>query len=89
MSNGIGKKQLELAVERLNIATDNPIDAYVKGDDGKYHAQVGNYHIDYSYGGCRLVQMMNDKGGIRDVQMYLGSKRDCYRGIHTALEIIR
>jgi hypothetical protein len=35
--------------------------------DGKYRANVGNYHISGSYGGYSLHRMCNESGGTSDV----------------------
>lgn len=35
--------------------------------DGKYRANVGNYHISCAYGGYSLHRMCNEAGGVSDV----------------------
>lgn len=62
MSTRITRKQLDSAVEGLNILTGSPVDCYT---DGK--ANVNNYHISGAYGGYSLCQMVNESGGCRDV----------------------
>ena len=87
----ITRKQLDNAVERLNIATGNPTIPYASVCDGKgnrlYVAQVGNYHIDSAYGGYMLAKMATDGGGIVTIGRR-GTKREVYEQIHATLEIL-
>ena len=96
MKDRITIKQLSAQVERLNRLTGQPLEPYVREDDGTEHgrfaAQIGNYHVSQAYGGVRLHQMATPGGGVRDV-LSLGycSKRELYdrllafiEGIETA-----
>ena len=38
---------------------------YSKDESGKYRANPGNYHLDWAYGGVKLVKMCNEGGGIQ------------------------
>ncbi len=67
MSRRVSIKDLESIVERINRITDSPLTSYVKSKDGKYTAQIGNYHLDGAYGGYALHRMHNEGGGIEDV----------------------
>ena len=58
---------LEALCTRINRMTQSPEEAYTKGDDGKYHANIGNYHISHAYGGVCLHRMQNEAGGASDV----------------------
>jgi hypothetical protein len=51
--------------------------------DGKPVAQIGNYHLEYAYGGAQLVRMHNLGGGV-SAPLMRGhvSKRECYEGIY-------
>lgn len=60
-------KHLQAIVDRINRITHSPMESYVKGEDGKYVAQIGNYHLDGAYGGYALHRMHNKSGGIEDV----------------------
>ena len=60
-------KNLKAAALMLNNMTGNPVEAYKKGEDGKYTACIGNFHISQAYGGYSLHQMANDGGGVRDI----------------------
>lgn len=72
MSNRITQKDLEYLVKRINEATDSPQEPYRRnGEKGKreagFTANIGNYHLDYAYGGVQLVRMVNEHGGITNV----------------------
>lgn len=78
MNNRITQKMLDVRVELLNQATGNPLETY-RQIDGRNVAQIGNYHISGAYGGFKLLQIVNEQGGCRDV-LYSGyvSKRELY-----------
>ena len=67
---------LEARVAYLNKITGNPPEPYTKGDDGKYSANIGNFHLGEAYGGVALHQMMGEGGGIRDIFGGHGPKRE-------------
>lgn len=56
--------QLKAQIAHLNKITNSPAESYSLGTDGKYHANVGNYHLDCAYGGYNLARIANDGGGI-------------------------
>jgi hypothetical protein len=37
----ITKTDLHAIIARLNRATGSPVEPYTKGDDGRFHAQLG------------------------------------------------
>lgn len=89
--NTITKHDLEAVVERINRATNSPLDSYTKTDTGHYKANPGNYHLNWAYGGVCLARMSNEGGGIQSVLPGFVSKRELYgkmqaflRGIETA-----
>ena len=59
----ITEKHLQAQVERLNKLTKSPLKPYEKVN-GKYIAQIGNYHLDGAYGGWELVRMVGEGGSI-------------------------
>jgi hypothetical protein len=81
-------KQLNNAVEFLNLETGNPTVTWASRD-GKMRGQVGNFYVDQSYGGFQLVQVTNEGGGVRNIQPVRGTKTDCWNAVHTALNILR
>ena len=81
MSNRITEKFLQAVCARINVATGSPLECYVQlfhdpvtgkaidphVEGRRFAAQIGNYHIDYAYGGVSLHRMVNDEGGVSDV----------------------
>jgi len=61
------KRELEAVVERLNRITNSPLATYTKRDDGKFTANIGNYHLSGAYGGYALHRLVNEAGGVQDV----------------------
>lgn len=59
-------RDLEAQVRRLNIMTDSPLETYKK-EDGKFIAQIGNYHLDGAYGGWKLSRICSEGGAVTDV----------------------
>jgi hypothetical protein len=60
----ITDRDLEAVVKRINLITNSPIESYVKNENGKFQAQIGNYHLSYAYGGVSLHRMDNEAGGV-------------------------
>jgi len=74
----ITQKQLEYLVGCINEATGSPAVPYCK-EAGKLHANIGNYHLDYAYGGVKLVRMTNQGGAITCISDGgFGTKRELY-----------
>ena len=61
MSTRITEKDLKYLVERINEITDQPTTPYSETAKG---ANIGNYHLEFAYGGVRLAQIVNEGGGI-------------------------
>jgi hypothetical protein len=47
----ITEKMLELSLMRLNAITNSPTEPYTLNDDGKWTANIGNFHLSGAYGG--------------------------------------
>ena len=83
MAYRIKKHDLEVAIHRLNVVSGNPTVPWTKDDDGKFRANIGNYHLDGAYGGWKFVQHVTDGGGITNpTHMGFESKRVCYDMLH-------
>lgn len=80
----ITESNLKALVLRINEATHSPVDAYVKQQDGRYKAQIGNYHLDIAYGGYALDRMVNEGGGVT-VVIGRGTKRELWDKMHAFL----
>lgn len=75
-------QNLEAVVKHINIMTNSPLESYTK-KDGKYVANIGNYHLDGAYGGYALRRMVNEDGGISDVlRVGYATKRELYNAMH-------
>ncbi len=91
MSNRITQKDLECLTQRINEATNSPLIPYRRnGTEGKRHtgftANIGNYHLDYAYGGVKLVRMVNGGGGITEISRDgFGTKRELYNWMRAFL----
>ena len=82
----ITQKQLEYLVERINEATNSPTTTYTKTEKTPYKANIGHYHLDYAYGGVKLVRMVNEGGGITDISRCgYGTKRELYEWMRAFL----
>ena len=70
--NRITQKDLEYLVKRINEITDSPDISWRRnGRSGKrsagFTANIGNFHLNYAYGGVQLVRMVNVAGGIETI----------------------
>ena len=76
-------KHLEGMVSRLNRITNSPMVPYIRHDDGRFVAQIGNYHLSQAYGGVQLVRMCSEGGGCSTPLMggHI-SKREAYDQIY-------
>ena len=66
MSTRITRSFLEAKCNTLNSMRGAPAEPS-RMVDGKYCANVGNYHISGAYGGYCLHRMSNESGGVSDV----------------------
>lgn len=60
----ITDKNLQALCDRINRIKGAPMEPYSKGEDGRYVANVGNYHLSHAYGGVSLECMVNEAGGV-------------------------
>lgn len=75
----ITEKMLKNQIEYLNTITGNPLAEYVKNENGKFKAQIGNYHFSSAYGGHTLHQIVCSGGGTTNVlQCGYTTKRNLY-----------
>ena len=81
----ITQASLEATAARINRTVGAPLESYSRGEDGKLHANVGNYHLSYAYGGAALHRMANAAGGVNDVFGGHMPKRELYEKMHAFL----
>lgn len=67
MTNRITNKDLEYRIEYLNKLTGNPTTSYSRDSEGRFKANIGNYHLMGAYGGVMLGQITNEAGGVRTI----------------------
>ena len=77
MTTRINQSDLRAVVNRINRATGNKLEPTRKSDTG-VSWNVGTYIIDVSYGGCKLVRIENEAGGIRSITSGYIPKRELY-----------
>jgi len=65
MKPRITGKNLQDRVDWLNELTGNPIEPY-QGRPQQYKTNIGNYHLDWAYGGIGLAQMV-EGGGVTKI----------------------
>jgi len=81
--NRITDKDLQAAVDRINRMLGMPMKPYEKDAEGRYHAQIGNFHLSHQYGGVCVHRMSNEDGGVSTPIMYAHvPKREAYEAIH-------
>lgn len=66
MTIRITRAHLDAKAATLNKMTYSPAEPSHMVD-GKYRANVGNYHINGAYGGYCLHRTVNEAGGVSDV----------------------
>jgi len=75
----ITQKDLERIVLRLNRKLNRPETPYGKDENGRFKANLGNFHISGAYGGVALEEVQTDGGGVRRVSTDgYGTKRQMY-----------
>ena len=74
---------IESLVDQLNEATNSPKTSYTKVD-GKFKANIDNFHLYQAYGAVGLRRMVNEGGGINEI-FCLGTKRETYDKIKAYL----
>ena len=65
MGTRITRKDLDRAVEALNVRTGNAVEAWRRDDRSR--ANVGTYVVRGAYGGWKIAQIVSESGGERDV----------------------
>tara|TARA_R100000951_G_scaffold54457_1_gene45796 strand:- start:253 stop:531 length:279 start_codon:yes stop_codon:yes gene_type:complete len=80
-------KQIEAVIEWLNKELKRPVKPY-ENIDGKFKAQIGNFHLYSAYGKYGLHEMNNEQGGVKTI-IHLGTKKELFNSIHRLLDGIR
>ena len=78
----ITEKQLQGMVDYINKLTNSPLESSSR-IDGKYSANVGNFHLYFAYGGVNMHRMSNTGGGVSTpVGMGTRTKRELYNDLN-------
>ena len=85
----VTKEQLENQVLMLNELTGQPKERYSRNENGEYKSNIGNYNIDWAYGGCKLEQIVTEGGGVREITNYRLTKRELYYVLHGMNNMLR
>jgi len=86
----ITKEQLENQVLLLNEFTGQNKEMFSKDDTQvQTGANIGHYYIDYSYGGVKLEQIVNNGGACREITNYRLTKRELYYVLHSMNNLLR
>lgn len=80
----ITEKQLQILVDTINEKTKSPMTSYTKNKQGKFSANIGNFHLYQAYGSIGLHRMMNTSGGV-DCVIDLCTKRELYHRLHAMI----
>lgn len=88
MRSKITEKQLQYLVDEINRATGSPMVPWSHNEPGPgHHANIGNYHLSFAYGGVCLNRMMNEHGGVNcPLGMGHGPKRELYEKMRAFLD---
>jgi hypothetical protein len=87
MTYRVTQSDLTRAIADLNERTNSPALPADRDSDGKYRANVGNFHLSGAYGGYALHRMANEGGGVTDVfRSGHIPARDLYNRINAMLD---
>lgn len=79
MTNRITDSMLQARIDRLNKLTGSPMAPYIQNANGKWEAQIGNFHLSHAYGGVCVHRMVNESGGCSTPIVYGHvTKRECF-----------
>lgn len=81
----ITERDLESVVARINKMTGSPATPYTRDENGKFTANVGNFHLDAAYGGWALHRMETTGGGVEVILSGYVPKRELYEKMQAFL----
>ena len=82
-------EHIQNQVDILNEFTGQPKEHYTNNDEGKLIANVGHYYIGQAYGGCKLEQVVNENGGVKEITYYRLTKRELYYVVQSMNNMLR
>lgn len=60
------RQKIDALIARLNEVTGSPAEPWTKGPDGRFRANIGNFHLEGAYGGHKLSRMVGPGGASND-----------------------
>jgi len=78
-------KDIERRLQYLNELTKSPLTTYTKDKDGKFTANIGNFHIYQAYGSIAIHRVSNEGGGVETI-IALGTKKECYNQLNALIK---
>jgi len=78
-------KDIEMRLQYLNELTKSPLTTYTKDKDGKFTANIGNFHIYRAYGSTAIHRISNKVGGVETI-IALGTKKECYNELNALIK---
>lgn len=82
--NRISIKQLQALCDWINELKNTPIKPYDRVE-GKFKANIGNYHLYQAYGAVGLHRMVNEGGGVTEI-LGLSTKRELFDKMHAYIK---
>lgn len=73
----VTRKTAEILCSRLNQTLDLPTNCYIKGEGGRYVAQIGCIHLYEVNGSYNICQMANPAGGVQVLAYGLSARQAC------------
>lgn len=89
MAARLTRANLDAQVSLVNGYLGRPDEPYTIGEDGRYHANIGNVHLSGAYGGWRVDVMDNDGGGTRTLTDYHAPMRETYAVLRGMVAVLR
>ncbi len=68
----------------INELKNTPIKPY-ENVDGKFKANIGNYHLYQAYGAVGLHRMVNEGGGVTEI-LGLSTKKELFDKMHAYIK---
>ena len=85
----IKEKQIEYILNKINKRLSYSVEKYKPYRiNNSLVSNIGHYHLQKAYGKYRVLQVVNEQGGVRDVSMS-GTKFETYTFLQGMLEALQ
>ena len=83
----ISKHDLDMMVDRLNIAAGTPRETWSRDENGKLKPNAFNYHLSGAYGGYQVQQICTEGSGTSNpITGGHVTKRECYDTLYAFIK---